>query len=98
MIIISQNKENIINFENVINIEIEKNDYKLDFKDIGTDIHVVLSQTRSIVAWFCNKSIILGTYSSQERAKEVLKEIAKFYYISNDPRIREHDLYEMSKE
>lgn len=84
MIIVTQNEENIINFDNVINIGIERYDYELDCRDVGTEIDVVLSQARSIIAWFCNKSVILGTYSSQNRAKEVLKEIFQYYDVVQD--------------
>ena len=78
MIIVSQDKEEIINFDNVINIGIQKYKYNLDPRDEGTEIDVVLSCARSIIAWFSNKSIILGTYPSPDRAKEILEEIYKY--------------------
>ena len=66
MIIVSQNKGVIINFEkvNIININ------KLDERQIG--------------AWFnCNEeennNVFLGEYATEERAKEVLQEILKYY-------------------
>lgn len=89
MIIISQNKENIINFENVPRIWIGEMPL---LSPESREIREIIARTAD------REAIVLGVYPSLNRAKEVLKEIAKFYYISNDPRIREHDLYEMPKE
>lgn len=78
MIIVSQDGKNIINFDNVINIGIQDYKYNLDSRDAGTEIEEVLTCAKSITAWFSNnKSIILGTYPSLDRAKEILEEIYK---------------------
>lgn len=80
MIIVSQDRKNIINLDNVINIGIQDYEYNLDPRDVGTEIDVVLSCARSIIAWFSNnKSIILGSYPSLERAGAVLEEISFTY-------------------
>lgn len=65
MIIISQNKEKIINFDNIVEIKI--NDYYYN----GTKF-MLLAEINEI-------GIPIGQYSSMERAKEVLDEIIKFY-------------------
>lgn len=66
MIIVSQDKENIINFERA---------------DL---INVYKAEKKQVVAWFsCNESednnVLLGVYATEERAKEVLKEIVQCY-------------------
>ena len=79
MIIVSQNGKNIINLDNVTNIGIQDQTYNLDSRDAGTEIEAVLTCAKSIIAWFSNnKSIILGSYPSLDRAKEILKEIYKY--------------------
>lgn len=61
MLILSQDKSMIINFDRIINIYVEKNKINYQCPDIedfwGT----------------------IGKYETEERAKEVLKEIAYFY-------------------
>lgn len=66
MIIISQDKRSIVNFEQVAIININRSDL------------------REIEAFFdCNEdnqnSILLGKYTTEERAKEVLQQIIKKY-------------------
>lgn len=63
MIIVSRDKKSIHNFDNILNIQIEKidNTYKLIIYDEIND--------RSS----------LGEYRTEKRAKEVLQEIAKTY-------------------
>ena len=64
MIIVSQNKKNIINFNNICKICVNKwND-----KDFTVDC---LDTT--------NFESMLGEYKTEERAKEILQEIIKFY-------------------
>lgn len=65
MIIITQNKESIVNFDNVNNIYIKKNDGKSECYEIKANQN-------------CGYSIILGTYPSLDHAKEILKEIYKY--------------------
>lgn len=71
MIIISQNKENIINFEkvNIINI------YQLNKKQIGAWFSCNEEE---------NNNVLLGEYATEERAKEVLQEIIKTYIESKE--------------
>lgn len=63
MIIVSQNKDVIINFErvNFIKIEPDQNEFDIEI-NYGEDY------------WD-----VIGTYDSYEKAKEVLKEIVKEY-------------------
>lgn len=66
MIIVSQDKRMIINFDNIVGIVIRKN----------TDENVYQIQCKSENEK--NKRII-GKYDTEERAKEVLQEIIKVY-------------------
>lgn len=66
MIIVSQDKEVIVNFDNV------------------QAINVHMQNKKQVAAWFsCNENnrnnVLLGNYETEERAKEVIKEIARFY-------------------
>lgn len=65
MIIISQNKEKIINFDNIVEIKISDYGYN--------------ETNFTLVAEINERGIPIGQYSSMERAKEVLDEIIKFY-------------------
>ena len=67
MIIVSQKKNSITNFDNVTNIEIDK------LEDDGFLIKCQIT----------NKMYVnVGFYKTEKRAKEVLQEIIKFYEIS----------------
>lgn len=71
MIIVSQDKRSIVNFKKVNIICINQFNKK------------------QIAAWFnCNEvennDVLLGTYSTEERAKEVLEEIIESYLNSID--------------
>ncbi len=69
MIIVSQDKETVLNFDNIQNIRIE---------EYGT--HVKGKKTYKIFAGnFEGYATKLGTYAIKERAKEVLQEIYKVY-------------------
>ena len=72
MIIVSQDKTNILNFSNIQSVRIEP---------YGTHI-----KGKKIYKIFAGNSegyvTELGTYDTEERAKEVLQEIWKFYEIS----------------
>lgn len=73
MIIVSPNGK-IINFENLVEIYVTR----YDMYPLKNDIEgYCLKGTVS-----SGKYIVLGTYETEERAKEVLKEIWKFYEIS----------------
>ena len=64
MLILTQDKQRVINFNNIINIHIED--------DPGSTGYPIYYETETF-----NK--ILGTYSSIERCKEILEEILDFY-------------------
>ena len=66
MIIVSQDKENITNFENIIYIDFEKNSF---------DKYV-------IEAYYGKEDddyVWLGEYESEKKAKDILKQIARYY-------------------
>lgn len=80
MIIVSQDKCTIVNFSNIQNIRIES---------YGT--HIKGKKTYKIFAGnFEGYTTELGTYDTEERAKEVLAEIIKSY---RDYRTAECDGY-----
>lgn len=66
MIIVSQNKDEIINFNNIIDIKYA------DFTNISGGHEIYCHETKT-------EAIILGTYKTEQRAKEVLGEIADRY-------------------
>lgn len=66
MIIVSQDKDNVINYDNVKSLWIDDN--VLD--KTNTTFHINADED------------FLGEYETEERAKEVLKEIWEFYEIS----------------
>lgn len=67
MIIVNQAKDMIVNFNNVESIDIV-----VDLDGTGKLPHEIYYETNS-------KREKLGTYSTEERAKEVLKEIVQCY-------------------
>ena len=93
MIIVSQDKDSIINFARTQNIWIDDN---------------VLDKT-STTFEICADGEILGEYATEERAKEVLEEITQYYkqfeYFReitigqrhDDTRKNESGVYEMPK-
>lgn len=66
MIIVSQDGETIVNFNNIVYIDIEKNTFE---KYV---ISAYFDKEDSDFVW-------LGVYETKERAKEVLEEIAETY-------------------
>ena len=66
MIIVSQNRETIVNFNNIVYIDIEKNTFGKYF------ISAYFDKEDSDFVW-------LGVYETKERAKEVLEEIIGMY-------------------
>lgn len=92
MIIVSQDKDNIVNFDNVVSIGIE--DFDLNDKNCF----------QRITAETLGTSVLLGDYKTEERAKEVLKEITKKYENSmwrlgrNTLSFEDEFIYEMPKE
>lgn len=69
MIIVSQDKTNILNFSNIQNVRIEP--YGTHIK--GKKIYKIFAGNSEGYA------TELGTYDTEERAKEVLQEIIKSY-------------------
>lgn len=67
MIIVSQDKDNIVNFDNVVSIGIE------DFDLNNNNCY------QRITAETLGTAVVLGDYKTEERAKEVLKEITRMY-------------------
>jgi len=95
MIIVSQDKYNILNFNTTVNIGIE---------EISTLNYIV-----QITAQTNGNTIILGKYVTEERAKEVLQEIVKTYVLTEQYKVEYERtriklmmegilLYEMPKE
>lgn len=65
MIIVSQDKSEVINFNNVVRLEVSNNTH---------------GQALIEVHNFCDDfETVIGLYKTEERAKEVLQEIIKLY-------------------
>ena len=79
MIIVSQDKCTIVNFDNIKTIELDE---EKDFKSI-----IIFRETDEVETGVCG--LIIGHYTTEERAKEVLKEIVKqkaiFEFFKNVP-------------
>lgn len=79
MIIVSQDKCTIINLDNIKTIELAE---EKDFKSI-----IIFRETDEVETGVCG--LIIGHYTTKERAKEVLQEIvtqkAIFEYFKNVP-------------
>ena len=75
MIIVSQDKNIVVNFDNVANINIEKcYNESIREEDFTFDILVFIVSSGLVR---------IGKYKTQERAKEVLQEIIKVYKFYN---------------
>ena len=78
MIIVNQDKDNIINFDNVDNIDIVANSNRIGEEEPYTICYETSTRREG-----------LGIYKTEERAKEVLQEIIKAYtdfnYLKNFP-------------
>lgn len=83
MIIVSQDKIRILNFDNVQDVRIEP--YGTHIK--GKKIYKIFAGN------FDGYAVELGTYEKEERAKEVLQEIIEIYKVSIPIAV-----YEMPKE
>ena len=92
MIIVSQDKKEVINYDNVRKLGVIDNDFQKEFlKNSGLDIMSGLLSTEwsekindlngfGIFAYFDNSdNTMLGQYKTEERAKKVLQEIIKSY-------------------
>lgn len=97
MIIVSQDKDNIVNFDNIVSIGI--NDFDIDRE----------TTFQRITAETMGTTTVLGDYKTESRAKEVLQEIVIVYVNSKKANegntlfggfqwIPADTLYEMPKE
>ena len=79
MIIVSQDKCTIVNLDNIKTIELDR---ETDFKSI-----IIFRETDEAETGVCG--LIIGHYTTKERAKEVLQEIVKqkaiFEFFKNVP-------------
>ena len=96
MIIVSQDKTRIVNFDNVGNINIEKcYNESLKHEDFTYDILVYI---------ISSGIVRLGKYKTEERAKEVLQEIISKYKTTlynsktNETVVNIPKVFEMPKE
>ena len=69
MIIVSQNKRAIVNFDNLKTIELDR---ETNFTTIN-----IFRETNEVETGVCG--LYIGKYATEERAKEVLEEIAEQY-------------------
>ena len=69
MIIVSQDKCTIVNLDNIKTIELDR---ETDFKSI-----IIFRETNEVETGVCG--LLIGHYTTKERAKEVLKEIVEKY-------------------
>lgn len=69
MIIVSQDKCTIVNLDNIKTIELDR---ETDFKSI-----IIFRETSEVETGVCG--LLIGHYTTKERAKEVLKEIVEKY-------------------
>lgn len=67
MIIVSQDRDKIVNFDNVEAVYIQDDEKENFIKCIATD----------------GLDVDLGKYNTEERAKEVLQEIVRYYAVAN---------------
>ena len=96
MIIISQDKDNIVNFDSVVSVGII--DFDINDKNCW----------QRITAETLGTSVVLGDYKTEERAKEVLREITRMYQETrivyrgqanyNPVNSIDRPIYEMQKE
>lgn len=97
MLIVSQNKEEIINIDNCINISI--------VKQYGEDEEIDIVKYVNIVCKSSYSGCFLGYYKTEERTKEVLQEITEQYkqgifscMIAENEWQESKNVYEMPKE
>lgn len=69
MIIVSQDKCTIVNFDNIKTIELDR---ETDSKSI-----IIFRETNEVETGVCG--LLIGHYTTRERAKEVIQEIAQKY-------------------
>lgn len=69
MVIVSQDKCTIVNLDNIKTIELDR---ETDFTSI-----IIFRETNEVETGVCG--LLIGHYTTEERAKEVLQEIAQTY-------------------
>ena len=91
MLIISQDKCTIVNLDNIKTIELDE---EKDFKSI-----IIFRETDEVETGVCG--LIIGHYTTKERAKEVLQEIIETYLDCNEQSVLanyayvKNEIYEM---
>ena len=91
MLIISQDKCTIVNLDNIKTIELDE---EKDFKSI-----IIFRETDEVETGVCG--LIIGHYTTKERAKEVLQEIIETYLDCNEQSVLanyayvKNEVYEM---
>ena len=91
MIIVSQDKCTIVNLDNIKTIELDE---EKDFKSI-----IIFRETDEVETGVCG--LIIGHYTTKERAKEVLQEIIETYLDCNEQSVLanyayvKNEVYEM---
>lgn len=98
MIIVSQDRKMLINFNSIVSVYVIKNCVSKDYvseEDKGYNIDFATNEEINFV---------LATYKTEERAKEVLQEIINKYKITlynsktNETVVNVPKVYEMPKE
>ena len=91
MLIISQDKCTIVNLDNIKTIELDR---ETDFKSI-----IIFRETNEVETGVCG--LLIGHYTTKERAKEVLQEIIETYLDCNEQSVLanyayvKNEVYEM---
>lgn len=94
MIIVSQDKKTILNFDNVVSIYVIRDAFS---EEKGLKNYNIDYSTNDEI------NIVIGTYATEKRAKEVLQEIIKSYtnwnnLVYGQPTGECRPKYEMPKE
>lgn len=90
MLIVSQDRETIINFNNIVSIYVIRD---VNSMEKGLEHYNIDFSTNYDI------NFVAGTYATEERAKEVLREIiGKYVCANNDYGYVENVVYEMPKE
>ena len=87
MVIVSQDKCTIVNLNNIKTIELDR---ETDFKSI-----IIFRETNEVETGVCG--LLIGHYTTKERAKEVLQEIINTYLDCNEENIYEKFAYVKNK-
>lgn len=90
MIIVSQDKKEVINFENILSVKLFHDD---EDNECLYEIYTTVNAPG-------DNYILLGEYNTEERAKEVLQEIVELYrnQVNKYHYTNVNNVYEMPKE